>query len=135
MYSLRRPAMLRDSRFGRPKVTRGYVVCAGGGERVLAEGSRVRVAVSGTTDVLAVSPSVAFVPDPSPGDASRLSPRAGDATGVGVLAASASSVGSSTATLVGDGTAALVVAVVSGARGGELVPSSSIAVALQGLPS
>ena len=55
--------------------------------------------------------------------------------GIGILAASASSVGFSMATLVGDGTAALVVVVVSGARGGELVPSSSIAVALQELPS
>ena len=61
--------------------------------------------------------------------------RAGDATGVGTLAVSASLAGSSTAALVGEGTATLVVAVVSGARRGELVPSSSIAVALQALPS
>ena len=62
-------------------------------------------------------------------------PRAGDATGVGDLAVSVSLAGSSTAALVGEGTAALVVAVVSGARRGELVPSSRIAVALQALPS
>ena len=62
-------------------------------------------------------------------------PRAGDATGVGDLVVSASLARSSAAALGGEGTAALVVAVVSGARGGELVPSSRTAVALQALPS
>ena len=64
-----------------------------------------------------------------------MAPRAGDATGVGDLAASVSLIGSFTATLVGEGTVATAVAVVSGALGGELVPSSRIAVALQALPS
>ena len=52
--------------------------------------------------------------------------------GVRGLAASGSLVDSSAAALGGDGTA---VAEVSGALGGELVPSSTIAVALQKFPS
>ena len=64
-----------------------------------------------------------------------MAPRAGDATGVEGLAASVPLIGSSTAALVGEGTAALAVAVVSVALGGELVPSSRTAVALQALPS
>ena len=63
--------MLRDSRFSRLEVARGNVVCAGGGQLALAGGSRVIAAVSWTVDVLAASPSAAFVPDPSPGDNSR----------------------------------------------------------------
>ena len=62
--------MLRDSRFSRLEVARGNVVCAGGGELALAGGSRV-IVVSWPVDALAASPSVAFVPDPSPGDTSR----------------------------------------------------------------
>ena len=62
-------------------------------------------------------------------------PRAGDATGVEGLAASVSLIGSSAAALVGEGTAAPAVVVVSGALGGELVPSSRVAVALRALPS
>ena len=57
--------------------------------------------------------------------------RAGDATGVGGLATSVSLIGSSAATLVGEDTAAPAVAAVSVALGGELVPSSRTAVALQ----
>ena len=64
-----------------------------------------------------------------------MAPRAGDATGVEDLATSVSLIGSSTAALVGEGTAVLAAAVVSGALGGELVPSSRTAVALQTLPS
>ena len=60
-------------------------------------------------------------------------PRAGDATGVGDLATSVSLIDSSTAALVGEGTAALAAVVVSGALGGELVPSSRVAVAPRAL--
>ena len=62
-------------------------------------------------------------------------PRAGDATGVGVLVTSVSLIGSSAAALVGEGTAAPAVVVVSAALRGELVPSSKTEVALQTLPS
>ena len=55
--------------------------------------------------------------------------------GVGDLVTSVSLIGSSTVALVGEGTAALAAVVVSGALGGELVPSSRTAVALQTLPS
>ena len=63
--------MSRDSRFSRLEVARGNVVCAGGGELALAEGFRIMASASGPADVPAAAPSVAFVPDPSPGDASR----------------------------------------------------------------
>ena len=140
MYSLRRPAILRDSRFGRLEVASGKVVCTRGGESALGGISRVIVAAPSPAVVLVASSSTLLVPDPSPGDRScRVSSwwvlRAGDATGVDGLAASGPLVGSSTAALGGEGAAALVVAVVSAALGGELVPSSRTAVALQALPS
>ena len=118
----------------------GKDVCAGGGESALGGISRVIVAAPSPAVVLVASSSALSVPDPSPGDRScRVSSwwvlRAGVATGVDGLVASGPLAGSSTAALGGEGTAALVVAVVSAALGGELVPSSRTAVALQTLPS
>ena len=59
--------------------------------------------------------------------------RAGEATGMGSFAGSASLASSSVAAPGGDEAAAAAVAS-GGARGGELVPSSTIAVALQTFP-
>ena len=88
-------------------------------------------------DALTTSSSVLFVPDPCPGEvpwfgSDRAAELVGEVTGVGSLASSASLAGTSVAALGGDG--AVVAAAAGGALGGELVPSSTMAVALQKSP-
>ena len=107
----------------------------GGGELVLGGDIRVIIFSPPPAEVLVTSASALFVPDPFLGDRTPwegsgcAAEHAGEAAGVEGLAVSFSPAVSSTAARGGEGAA-----VAGGSLAGELVVSSSIAVALQELP-
>ena len=121
-----------ESRVGNPEEGAGKWLCTGGGDLALGGVTRVRMLSPPPAEVLTISGSALFVPEPCPGDCAPwagsdcAAERAREATGVGGLAGSFSLAGSSSVALGGEGAA-----VAGGARAGELVVSSKIVVALR----